>query len=234
VVLRFVGLVVLLVAGVAALRWTPLATLLDRQALVSLLGDLRQAWWSPLALLALYLFLTPVGLPASPLIVAGGIVFGTFWGTTYNFLGTFGGAAVSYLLGRSLGRDFVVHLLGKRLRPVERLLNRQGFWTLARIRFLPVPFPLVNYGSAVAGVRPSIFLGSSALGLAPAVFLFSWFADALVEAGSGGGDQRSVILKLTGALAGVLALSFLPPLVERRRRRQRYARLLAERKKQGR
>ncbi len=220
-----------LALGFLALRFTPLAELLDREHLVRTLEGLRQAWWAPLALLGLYAMLCPVGFPATPLVFAGGLVFGTLIGGFYNFLGTFLGAAISYGLGRALGRDFVVQLLGETLRPLERKLSRLGFWALARIRFLPIPFPLVNYGAALTGIRPMVFLGSSALGLAPAVLIYTWFAAAL--AGAAEGERGGLLAQLGAALVGVLLITFLPAWLEGRRRKRRYEALRTRRRIDG-
>ena len=57
--------------------------------------------------------LCPLGVPASPMMITGGIVFGPLWGTIYNMVGTFLGGVATYFLGRSLGRDLVQHLLGE-------------------------------------------------------------------------------------------------------------------------
>jgi len=172
--------------------------------------------------------LCPVGVPASPLILAGGFVFGAVAGGLLNFVGTFLGATVSFFLGHLLGRDLVVHLVGDRLRPVEEMLNRRGFWNLARVRFLPIPFPVVNYGAALTGVKASVFLGATALGLAPAVLIYTWFAAALAKAT--GEERGTVLFQMALAVVGILLLSFLPPLIRGWNRRRRYRRLKEERR----
>lgn len=231
VVVRFLLLVAVVGAGFAALRWTPLAAYLEPEALTGLLTRLRQAWWSPLVLLGLYTVLSPLGLPATPLILAGGFVFGTGLGGFYNILGTFLGTAASFYLGHHLGRDFIVHLAGERLRRMETLLARQSFWNLVRIRFIPIPFPVVNYGAALAGIPASKFLGASAVGLAPAVFIYTWFASALARAA--GGDRGAVLLRLGMALGAVLVLTLLPPLARGWARRRRYRQILEHRRGRG-
>lgn len=228
VVLRFLLLVALLAGGFAAFRWTPLSGLLNQEALSELLGGLRQAWWSPLALIALYIVLSTLGLPATPLIFAGGFVFGAFFGGIYNYVGTFLGAAASYHLGHLLGRDMVVHLAGKRLKRVEKMLARQGFWTLFRIRFLPVPFPVVNYGAALAGFPAPTFHAANAVGLAPVVFLYTWFAAALGNAAEG--ERGAVLVRLTLTFLAVVGVTLLPTLLRARTRRRRYREILEHRR----
>lgn len=225
---RFALLALVLAAGFVAVRWTPLAEYWDPEKLTALLEELRRTWWAPAALLGLYVLLCPAGVPASPLILAGGFVFGAFAGGLLNFVGTFLGAAVSFFLGHLLGRDLVVHLVGDRLRPVEEMLNRRGFWNLARVRFLPIPFPVVNYGAALTGMKASVFLGATALGLAPAVFIYTWFAAALAKAT--GEERGTVVFQMALAVVGILLLSFLPPLIRGWNRRRRYRRLKEERR----
>lgn len=232
VVGRFVVLVLFVATALAIVRWTPVSQYFTEQTLSTTLSNLRQIWWAPLAFVGLYVVLCPLGIPVSPLILAGGIVFGTGWGTLYNFVGNFLGAATTFFVGRHMGRDFVVHMFGERLRGAEKLLARHGFWTLLRVRFIPIPFPVVNYGAALAGIRAPIFLWSSALGLAPAIFLYTWFASALVAAA--GPRRGTVLAQLALALGAILVLTFLPTAVRRLRRRRRYRRLREQRRRRSR
>lgn len=208
---RFALLGLLLLAALVALRWTPLGELLDRQALAAWILELRHAWWAGLALLGLYLVLSPVAVPISPLVFAGAAVYGPLWGFLYNFVGSMLGATASYLLARSLGRDLVIHLAGeRRLRRIDRLLAEHGFWHLVRLRFVPMPFAVTNFGTALAGVTPSTFLASSALGLAPSVLIYTYLSSAVMTVAIE--DRAAVIRNGTLLLLAVLALTFLPAL----------------------
>ena len=228
VLARGVILVLLVVVGFALLRWSPLAEYVTREAVLSTLDRLRDAWWAPGALIAGYALLCPVGFPPSPLMVAGGMVFGPVWGSLYNVVGIFLGAASTFLLGRLLGRDMVVHLGGRRIKKVERAIARQsGFWSLAGIRFLPLPFVLVNYAAALAGIRPGLFLGSSLMGLSLSVPIFTYFAAAITRAATG--DRTGVYLQLAVALTLLISITLIPRILAARKRRQRYQRIRAQR-----
>lgn len=213
---RFGLLLLLLVAGFLILRFTPLGEVLDRERLPQLLGAVRARWWSPLALVGLYAIVSPIGLPISPLMLTGGLVFG-FPGILWNIVGACLGAVLSFGLGRVLGQDLIVHVLGQRLLEIERWIEKHGFWALVRLRLLPVPFPLLNYGAALARVSWPVFLGSTLLGLVPSVTVYSYFGAALVKAV--GGDRGGLFLQLGGAVAALLALSFLPGWWQRRKNR---------------
>lgn len=212
--LRFGALLALLATGFLVLRFTSLGEYLDRDRLSTLLGEVRARWWSPFALVALYAVVSPVGLPISPLMLAGGLVFG-FPGILWNIFGACLGAVLSFALGRVLGQDLVTHVLGQRLLEIERWIEKNGFWALVRLRLLPVPFPLINYGAALARVSWPVFLGSTALGLIPSVTVYSYFGAALVKAV--GGDRSGLVFQLGGAVAALLALSFLPGWWQRRK-----------------
>jgi len=214
VLVRFAVLVILVGAGWAALRWSPLAAHLGEEELVATLRSLAASPWAPVALIGLYVVLCPLGMPVSPLLLAGGLVFGFGPGTVYNLVGTWLGAAVTFGVARLLGQDFMEHLLGERLERVERLVERHGFWTLVRLRFVPIPYALVNYAAALARVPASVFLSATAVGLVPAVAVLTYFAAALFRAAAG--DRAGVVLQLAAALAGMLLLSFLPRLLRRR------------------
>jgi len=220
--LRFLLLAAVVIVGFSLVRFSPLSAFFTREAVLELLNQLRSSWWAPLALIGMFLVLSPLGLPATPLIFAGGAVFGLAWGGLYNFLGCFGGAAVSFLLARALGRDLIVHLAGReRLDKVEKLLSRHGFWALVRIRFIPVPFPIVNFGSALAGVPLRTFLGSSALGLLPAILIYTYFISMLVETATGPSAQH--IRNLLMAIGLSLLITLLPTawkMIQKRRRKK--------------
>lgn len=215
---RFAVLVALVVAGVAVLRWGPVAERLDAAELLATLHAVGAKPWAPAALVGAYVVLCPLGVPVSPLMLAGGLVFGFAAGTLVNLAGTWLGAALTFGVARLLGRDLVAQLLGPRLAAIERTVERHGFWTLVRLRFVPIPFAAVNYAAALAGVRPGIFLVATAVGLAPAVALFTYFADALSQAA--GGERSGVLIQLGVAFVALLLLTFAVPRWLRRRGRE--------------
>ena len=225
--LRFLVLVAIVGTGFAVLRWTPLAGYLTVENVSAVLERLRNAWWAPVALIASYVILCPV-IPATPMMVAGGMVFGPVLGSVYNVVGTFLGGTVTYYLGRGLGHDFVLHLLGNRLKRVERYIARRGFWSMVGARFLPVPFPLLNYSMALAGIRPALFLLTTAIGLIPGVAIFTYFASLLTKAASG--HRSGIIVQFAIASLLMLLLTFIPQIWVARKRRERYRRVKEMRK----
>jgi phospholipase D1/2 len=218
--LRFLVLPALLLAGFALLRWTPLGHQFTAERLAASIAGLQRAWWAPAVLIAGYAVLSPLGVPATPLMLAGGVVFGAVYGSLYNVLGVWAGAATTYSLGRLLGRDFVVQVAGKRLKKVERAVSKRGFWGLVGVRFLPLPFAVVNYCAALAGVRPGLFCASTALGTAPTVSLYSYVFAALAHAGAA--HRQAVYWQIAGFSILLVTLIAAPQIWQARRRRARY------------
>lgn len=229
---RFALFVAVIAAALAVVRFTPLSTFLDQEELARRLGVLGSRWWAPGLLVAIFGIGVPLGMPVSPLIFAGGVVFGTAWGSLWNVSGCLLGAATSYGFARGLGRDFVVRLARGRLKKIERRLSRADFWSLVAIRFVPIPFPLVNFAAGLAGVPASRFLVSSAVGLIPAVTVYTYFGNSVKRVVSGEGGTGASL----GALLAILLLfllTFIPKLWIARGRRRRYRQLSAERRARG-
>jgi uncharacterized membrane protein YdjX (TVP38/TMEM64 family) len=180
-------------------------------------------------LIASYVVLCPLGVPATPMLIAGGMVFGTFWGSVYNLIGIVLGGVATYYLGRGLGRDFVLHLAGKRMKRVERAIGRHaGFWSLVGLRFLPLPFALVNYCAALAGIRPLPFTVSTAVGMVLTIPIFTYFAATLSRAASG--DRSGVFLQIAMAMVLLALLTVLPRFWSAWKRRSRYREIIARRR----
>ena len=226
---RFVALVLIVGTGFALIRWSPLAEYLDKDSLLALFERLRGTWWAPVLLVLSYVVLCPLGVPATPMLIVGAMVWGVLWGSLYNVVGSTLGGAATYWLGRVLGRDFVLHLFGKRLKRVERLVARRGgFASLMGIRFLPLPFALVNYCAAFVGIRPALFLSSTFVGLALTVPFFTYFAHALTRAATA--ERSGVYLQLGLAMFLFFLVTFIPRFWVARKRRDKYRALVEARR----
>ncbi len=183
VLLRFAAFLLLLVCGGLLVQWAPVGEVLTEEGIKGLMAKVRAMWWGPLVLIGLYVMVSVVALPPSPLLI-GGALFGPVVGSLYNLTGLFLGAAASFLVGRLLGHDALEALAGKRVRRMARSFERSGFWPIVQTRFLPLPFSVVNFGSALAGVPAVSFLGASMVGLIPATAIQTYFiAELLVGEG---------------------------------------------------
>jgi uncharacterized membrane protein YdjX (TVP38/TMEM64 family) len=224
--LRLLLFVAMVLVGMALYHFTPIGEVLAEVRLLALIETLRGIWWAPLLLIGLFGLVSVLGLPPVPLLVAGA-AFGALYGSIFNMVGLLVGAFLAYWVARLLGRDFVIRATGKRFRRAETLFERHGFWPLVQTRFMPLPFAVVNFGAALAGVRPMFFLIATTVGLIPSTLIHTYF---IAEAIRTQGRERAIALTLyAGAFVLFNALLSILWLRERTQRRRRYRELVAVR-----
>jgi uncharacterized membrane protein YdjX (TVP38/TMEM64 family) len=163
-----------------------------------------------------YAAATALGFPALPFTVAGGAIFGHLLGSLLSWGAATVGMMLGYLLARGVGRETARRWLSKRAVG-EALTRSTSFWTLMRLRLIPVmPLSVVNFAAGLARTRFDIYVAASAIGVLPAIVVYAYLADSLVRGLQG---ARSHALWDIGIASAVLMLmSMVPVLVKRRAR----------------
>lgn len=163
-----------------------------------------------------YAVIAAFGLPATPLTLAGGAIFGTVLGSILNWSGAVLGATGSFLLAKVLGHDALRRLLGQKATKLQGLVERGGFATMFRLRLLPVvPFNVLSFAAGLAGMPFRAYVLGTALGIIPGTIVYTYFADSLISGVTGA--SRAAFLKVGIAAALLLTVSFAPMLVRRLR-----------------
>ncbi|KAK7363702.1 hypothetical protein VNO77_05854 [Canavalia gladiata] len=145
--------------------------------------------WGPLALTLAYIPLTIVAVPASVLTLGGGYLFGLIAGFVADSIGSTIGAVAAFLLGRTIGKSFVVSRLKDypQFRSVTIAIERSGFKIVLLLRLAPfVPFNMLNYLLSVTPVPLGVYTLASWLGMMPITL-------ALVYAGTTFKDLSDVM-----------------------------------------
>ncbi|KAH6768554.1 SNARE associated Golgi protein family [Perilla frutescens var. frutescens] len=165
--LRIFLLLLLLAAIVIACFTLPVEKML-RDFLVWVEEDLGA--WGPLVLAVAYIPLTILAVPASVLTLGGGYLFGLPVGFVADSVGATIGAGAAFLLGRTLGRSFVMSKLKDypQFCAVEVAIRRSGFKIVLLLRLVPLlPFNMLNYLLSVTSVPLVPYLLASWLGMMP-------------------------------------------------------------------
>lgn len=162
----------------------------------------------PLLFIAVYALATVLFLPGSLITLAGGALFGPFWGTLWNLSGATLGAALAFLIARYLGADWVARRTGPRLSRLNEGVAAEGWRFVAFVRLVPLfPFNLLNYALGLTRVRFGAYVLASWLFMLPGAFAYTWLGYAGREALAGGeGLVRNVLI----ALALLALTAFLP------------------------
>ena len=172
---------------------------------------------------ALYVLITAVSLPGAALLtLAGGAVFGLWWGTLVVSFASTIGATAAFLIARFMLRDWVSARFGARLAAIDEGVRREGAFYLFTLRLVPVfPFFMVNLLSGLTAMRTWTFFWVSQLGMLAGTVVY-------VNAGTQLARIDSLAGILSPALLGSFAVLGVFPLIARRvvervRRRKVYA-----------
>jgi uncharacterized membrane protein YdjX (TVP38/TMEM64 family) len=174
---------------------------------------LRSHAWATPAFVLLFVILALVGLPAAPVTMAGGAIFGFRLGVLLNWSGTLLGATAGY----ALARIFRHGALGRALKSLgsggaEHMAREHGFVAIVRLRLVPfMPQNALSIAAGLTGVRWWPYLLGTAIGALPGTAIYTYFANSLL----GGGDKQRATWQLIGASAALIAISFVPTLVHR-------------------
>ncbi|MCW8386546.1 TVP38/TMEM64 family protein [Fluoribacter dumoffii] len=140
-------------------------------------------WFAPLLFLIIYCFATIMFLPTMVITLAGGALFGPFFGTLLNLIGATSGAAFSFLITRHLVYNWFSQRKGKRLKKLISAVEQKGWLIVAVLRLFPIiPFNIVNYGLGLTGIGFRSYLITTFIFLVPAEIIYTYFGYAGMEA----------------------------------------------------
>jgi uncharacterized membrane protein YdjX (TVP38/TMEM64 family) len=161
---------------------------------------------APLAYVTVVAVRPFVFFPSGLLFIVAGLAFGPLLGTLYAVIGGVIASVVTFLLARSLGRDFVQARLPARLQPLQD--SEWGAGLIFLLLLVPVvPMTAITYGAGLSRVSLAHYTLAVLGGLTPRAFAYCYFGDSLLDVGSP---------QFIGALA-VLALMVIVPALFRRR-----------------
>jgi len=173
-------LFLLLIAAVIALQYFHLEQYLDQERLRQFGAAHRVLL--PLIYLAVWT-VGPLFLPGLPITLAGGVLFGPFWGVVYTAFGSTLGAGLVFLAARYLARDWVAgKLAGSRLMSLDEKVARHGWKIVAFTRLVPVfSFSLLNYAFGLTRVSFWPYLAATFVCMLPSTIAYVYFSSNILE-----------------------------------------------------
>jgi len=204
---KAVGLVLLLVTLGAAIWHEMPPELFDPAWIESFLQ--QAGWLAPLV----YMFLRVIAIvvtvvPNAPLDIAGGMLFGPFWGTVYALLGSEAGAIACFLLARHFGREAITRLLHRDITFSNQIARRQLAYIVLFARLEPVfSFALVSYGAGLTRMTLRSFALSTLLGMTPGTIILNYYGRSFFSGG--------LVLQISLGLALVVLLFVIPVWIKR-------------------
>jgi uncharacterized membrane protein YdjX (TVP38/TMEM64 family) len=130
-----------------------------------------------------YVLFTGLSLPGALIVsLAGGAIFGLWWGVLLISFASTTGACCALLASRYLLRDWVQVRYGERLSTVNRELDREGAYYLFALRLNPViPYFLINLLFGLTQMPVLRFWWISQLGMLPATIIYTNAGAQLAE-----------------------------------------------------
>lgn len=178
---------VLLVGGYT---WYYQANNLTTETALLQLIDLFTSVWGPLLYMLLYALRPLIFFPATILTLTSGAIFGAgsllnlALAVLYTAIGANASAMIAYLVGRFFGQGLLQEqestegTAGLLQRYTERM-RQNSFETVLIMRFLFLPYDLVNYLAGILRIDWKAFLLATVLGSIPGTIAFVSFGASL-------------------------------------------------------
>lgn len=168
---------------IALTVWYARANNLGPIGAIQQIVDILRSPVGPLIYIGVYLLRPLVFFPATVLTIAGGSIFGAVGGILYTVIGANGSATVAYFLGRFLGTGLLESgqdddTQGFVNRWAGRMRNN-AFDTVLIMRFLFLPYDLVNYLSGFLRIKYPGFLLATIIGSIPGTIAFVLFGASI-------------------------------------------------------
>jgi len=171
----------------------------------------ERPWLAAAIYFALYVAVTALSLPGAALMtLAGGAVFGLWWGTLIVSFASSAGATLAFLVSRFLLRDWVAGRFGERLAAIDAGIRREGAFYLFTLRLVPLfPFFVINLLFGLTAMKARSFYWVSQLGMLAGTVVY-------VNAGTQLARIESLAGIVSPALLGSFALLGVFPLMAKK------------------
>jgi uncharacterized membrane protein YdjX (TVP38/TMEM64 family) len=139
-------------------------------------------WQGILMLTLVETVCTVLILPATPLNLASGFLFGVWWGSLISVSSTDIASVISFFIGRYVARGWAEKEIEKRpkFKAVDAAVEKQGMWIIILVRFSPVfPFGLCNYLFGLTKVSFVKYWIATTIGLLPYTVAYTYLGSLM-------------------------------------------------------
>lgn len=198
----------LVVGVILAVRYFHLQQYLDKERLRQWVAGFGA--WGPAVYLIIWTLAPPLLLPGLPITLAGGLLFGPFWGVVYTAFGATAGATLAFLSARYLVRDWVWHkIAGTRLQTLEEKVTQYGWKVVAFTRMVTIfPFFILNFAFGVTGISLRDYVLATFFGMIPLTFAYVYFSANLLDLFQGRLSKELIFGALLVALISLIPLAY--------------------------
>ncbi len=157
--------------------------------------------------MGIYIALSALSLPgAAVLTIAGGALFGIFYGVILASFASTMGATLAFWFSRHIFRDFIRNRFSDKAAAMDRAIEKEGGFYLFALRLVPVfPFFIINLAMGLTKIKTSLFYLVSQAGMLPGTILYVNAGTRLAEIDTPG-DILSAGIIISFALLGIFPM----------------------------
>ena len=184
-----------------------LQSLKDNYASLKIYFDDRP-FQSSLVYVAIYILVTALSLPGAVILtLAGGAIFGLWWGIILVSFSSTLGATAAFLLTRFFFRNYIRSRFGDKLTTINEGIKKDGAFYLFTLRLIPVfPFFVINVLMALTALKTWTFYWVSQLGMLLGTVIYVNAGTQLATLNSTG-DILSIDLIISLCVVGLLPIT---------------------------
>ena len=163
---------------------------------------------SSLVYVAIYILVTALSLPGAVILtLAGGAIFGLWWGIILVSFSSTLGATAAFLLTRFFFRNYIRSRFGDKLTTINEGIKKDGAFYLFTLRLVPIfPFFVINVLMALTALKTWTFYWVSQLGMLLGTVIYVNAGTQLATLNSTG-DILSIDLIISLCVVGLLPIT---------------------------
>jgi uncharacterized membrane protein YdjX (TVP38/TMEM64 family) len=133
--------------------------------------------WGPLlivVLISIQMFL--ILFPNVLLVVVSSLAYGPVWGTIISVIGNITASSVGYGIGNTFSSKVWKLFNEQKLKKMERLLDRYGFWAVAIFHICPfISNDVISIAAGLSKMKFMKFMLATLTGAIPFTIAIAWF-----------------------------------------------------------
>ncbi len=176
---KYIVLLVI-ITGILFIHFSNIHHLLDQETMREFIAE--YGILGPLIYMLVYTIAPTFLLPGLPITIAGGILFGPFWGVVYTITGATAGACMPFLISRYTAREWItLKIKASKYHALDLAVERNGWKAVAFTRLIPVfPYNILNYAFGLTKISFSHYLVTTFICMLPGCISYVVFSSSIL------------------------------------------------------
>ncbi len=120
-------------------------------------------------------------LPASPMAIAGGVMYGTFLGTLIVVIGALISGTFGFFLARFIGKEYFDRITHGRISKVKAKIEKGSWATIVFLNFVGFPWDFVSIAAGLSKIKYRDFFLGIFISAPPQSFIAVFLGNVLLS-----------------------------------------------------